>query len=194
MKYFASLCIMAAAAFGSSAALAQTAPPATAQETPPGYGPGRPTTEAEWRERHRALMMRVAVIEAHLERAREAGDEAREELIERDLDAAKEELERYEERTTGGSGGAIAMGAVMCGVGAALVGLAAISRGDSNQPTTETERSTKIGLGVGGGLMIGGGLAVLIVGTRKGGSDPPDQSASVAVAVGVGSVAMHGSF
>jgi hypothetical protein len=185
--------MMAAAALGSSAAMAQTAPISSTLETWPRYEERLPSTEAEWREGLRARRTRVAAAEAYLDRARELGDEVHEELFERELDAAKDELERYEEQTMYSPGGAIAMGSVLCGVGVLLVGLAAVTSIDSEHDT-ETERSTKIGLGVGGGLMIGGGLAVLIVGTRKGWSGPPERSASVAVGVGIGSVAMSSSF
>jgi hypothetical protein len=154
-----------------------------------------PRTEAEWREGRRVLAQRLAMAKERVAYAKSIGDEFHEDIHDREVDEAKEELERYEARTTDSRGGAIAVGAVLCaaGVGAIALAVAAGSRGGVESPS-EPDEGLAVGFGIGGGLFLASGVAVIVLGTRKGWTGPPDDGATATVGVGPGSVSVRGGF
>ncbi|MEJ7729646.1 MAG: hypothetical protein WKG00_10545 [Polyangiaceae bacterium] len=138
----------------------------------------------------------MAMAKERVEYAKATGDEAQEDIAERQLDDAEEALERYEDRTMdSGGGGAIAGGSVLSatGVGAMALGVISSTRGGVESPASP-DHGLGLGFAIGGVVFVASGVVVIVLGTRKGWIGPPDDGATAAVGVGPGSVTVHGSF
>jgi hypothetical protein len=158
---------------------------------PPGYDEPLPATRADWEEMRRVLHARVARAERHLAKVRRSRDDAEVERVRDVLDARKDELKDFEERTMERRPEIWIPGLILTGAGA--VGVFAFAL--SNFGTAGESPGIEVpAAGVAGLVGVAAGMPLLLIGARKTWIDPSDDGAAPVVGVGPGSISLRGSF
>jgi hypothetical protein len=160
-------------------------------DAPPGYDEPLPATRADWEEMRRVLHARVLRAERQLDKVRRSRDEAEVERVRDVLDARKDELKDFEERTMDRRPEVWIPGVMLTGAGGVGLFLFALS----NFGTAGEAPGIEIpAAGVAGLAGVAVGMPLLLIGARKTWINPSDDGAAAVVGVGPGSVSLRGSF
>jgi hypothetical protein len=180
------------------------APPAAAQavdpairvvsvdwgDAPPGYDEPLPATHADWEVMHQVLRGRVLRAERQLGKVRRSRDEAEIDRVEDELDARKDALRAFVERTTRRRPELWVPGVTLMGGG--VLGLLLFAHSNIALEETQDRGVSVPGAGIAGLVGLAGGSVLLGVGLRRTWRGPADDRP--VVGVGPGSLTVRGAF
>jgi hypothetical protein len=161
-------------------------------DVPPGYDEPLPATYADWEVMHQVLRGRVLRAERQLGKVRRTRDDAEIERVEDELDARKDALRAFVERTTRRRPELWVPGVTLMGAG--VLGLLVFAHSNMALDETEHRGVSLPAAGIAGLAGLAGGSVLFGVGLRRTWRGPADDGAGPVVGVGPGSLTVRGAF